>query len=364
LKNGKYLKFTTKTSHQPTAEKLAKQRYTELYLTTHHISDLSDHGVTFELAFSRWENYCKGRSTDRGGSWDGTIDRVKRYALPYFKNRKLDALSRIDFEKYYVYRSEYYKRIRPTEHSLIREQTALLSFFRYCYNFELIQKIPDIRKPKSLHKRRETFSDLEYKKLYTGARKFVKEGKVLGKERDRFYLQQYILILANSGLRVGEARGLRWRDVQLKQDADGRNYYQLTVTGKTGLRNVVLSHTSSNVIERLLKYRTNQLDGPPPNSEYVFISNITGRAVTTFRKGFDALLDYCGIPKDLNGSNRTIYSLRHYYATKRLEDGLSPYLLAENMGTSVDMLERHYGHVRSHKVAAEINRSRRQISKK
>jgi hypothetical protein len=40
---------------------------------------------------------------------------------------------------------------------------------------------------------------------------------------------------------------------------------------------------------------------------------------------------------------RTIYSLRHYYATKRLENETSPFLLAKQMGTSVEMLEKFYG---------------------
>jgi integrase len=362
LNNGKYQKFTTKTSDLKSAEKIVKRRYTEMYMLGDQIRS-SGHRVTFAEAFGQWEAYCKGRTTVRGGSWEGTLDRVRRYALPYFKSRDLSSLSRADFEKFYVYRMENFKRVKPTEDSLIRERTSILAFLRYCYDFELIEKIPEIRKPKTVHKRRETFSDVEWRKIYTGAREFVKEGKSLGKERDRFYLQQYILILANSGLRVGEARGLKWRDIRLRQDADGKNYYELTVTGKTGLRNVVLSHTSSNVIERLLEYRSKQLGRDPKSTEHVFISNITGKAISSFRKGFDALLEYCQVPKELNGSNRTIYSLRHYYATKRLEDGLSPYLLAENMGTSVDMLERHYGHVRSFKVAAEINRSRRTSGK-
>ena len=48
----------------------------------------------------------------------------------------------------------------------------------------------------------------------TYLRKYVKEAQDKQRYRERFYLQHYILILANSGIRIGEARHLRWRDIQ------------------------------------------------------------------------------------------------------------------------------------------------------
>ena len=39
------------------------------------------------------------------------------------------------------------------------------------------------------------------------------------------------------------------------------------------------------------------------------------------------------------GKSRTLYSLRHMYAAFRLSEEVSPFLLARQMGTSVEMLE-------------------------
>ena len=39
---------------------------------------------------------------------------------------------------------------------------------------------------------------------------------------------------------------------------------------------------------------------------------------------------------------RTLYSLRHFYATYRLYKGANIHQLAVQMGTSVAMLEKHY----------------------
>jgi hypothetical protein len=47
--------------------------------------------------------------------------------------------------------------------------------------------------------------------------------------------------------------------------------------------------------------------------------------------------------KNENGDNRAIYSLRHTYATLRLQNGANVYGLKKNMGASVAMIERHYG---------------------
>jgi integrase len=49
-----------------------------------------------------------------------------------------------------------------------------------------------------------------------------------------------------------------------------------------------------------------------------------------------------GLMKDAGGQNRTLYSLRHTYATLALADGIDIHTLAKQMGTSVVMIERHY----------------------
>ena len=46
------------------------------------------------------------------------------------------------------------------------------------------------------------------------------------------------------------------------------------------------------------------------------------------------------------GQNRTLYSLRHTYATFALTlSRIDIHLLAKQMGTSIAMIERHYSHV-------------------
>jgi len=45
------------------------------------------------------------------------------------------------------------------------------------------------------------------------------------------------------------------------------------------------------------------------------------------------------------GTDRVAYSFRHTYATFRLMEGVDVYFLARQIGTSVSMIEQHYGHI-------------------
>ena len=61
-----------------------------------------------------------------------------------------------------------------------------------------------------------------------------------------------------------------------------------------------------------------------------------------------------GLRKGADGTIRTTYCFRHTYATFRLQMGVDVYFLAEQMGTSVQMIEKHYGHVNTIKHADRV----------
>jgi integrase len=59
---------------------------------------------------------------------------------------------------------------------------------------------------------------------------------------------------------------------------------------------------------------------------------------------FELLLKDSAMRVDpITGKNRSLYSLRHCYATLALMDGqMDMHTVAKQMGTSVGMLEQHY----------------------
>lgn len=75
------------------------------------------------------------------------------------------------------------------------------------------------------------------------------------------------------------------------------------------------------------------------------------------KRSFESLLKFAGISAQRDGGTRTLYSLRHFYATQRLSHETSPFLLAKQMGTSVEMLEKFYGQTVTSSLAAEVSKS-------
>jgi integrase len=72
----------------------------------------------------------------------------------------------------------------------------------------------------------------------------------------RRLLTDYVLILANSGMRVGEANNLKIRDPELFEDDLGRRNYRFKVKGKTGERDVILRASAAKSVDRLLARRS------------------------------------------------------------------------------------------------------------
>lgn len=82
-----------------------------------------------------------------------------------------------------------------------------------------------------------------------------------------------------------------------------------------------------------------------------------GKPVQSFKKSFGALIKSAKVEFDTHGQRRTIYSLRHTYATFRLMEGVHQFVLARNMGTSVAMLESFYGHTSNIAAAKELTKN-------
>jgi integrase len=248
--------------------------------------------------------------------------------------------------------------LAPT--SLKRYTANLKQFLGWCVERSYIDAVPASPKLKAPPNRRPHFDRSDYAKLTRHLREHVKAGEYPWVVRDRTMLVNYVLILANTGIRVGEARKLRWADIKEIPLAKGSNqepHIALFVSGKTGPREVVARTSDVKIyFKRILQLRTNELGKKPDDSEFVFC-NRDGTSVGSFKKSFVNLLKSAGVEYDSEGNRRTIYSLRHTYATFRLQDGVHQFVLAKNMGTSVAMLEKHYGHTSNVASAAELTKS-------
>ena len=85
-----------------------------------------------------------------------------------------------------------------------------------------------------------------------------------------------------------------------------------------------------------------------------------GTVTKNLNQTFRAFMRDSGLLKDpRTEQNRTLYSLRHMYATFQIVyGGTDLHLLARQMGTSIAMIEHHYSHLiprlRADKLAGRV----------
>ena len=175
----------------------------------------------------------------------------------------------------------------------------------------------------------------------------------------RELLRDYVLILANTGMRHGtEALGLKWKNIHWIT-TNGERYLELTVNGKTGERTLIARHNVQDYLERLQQRNPTisnlSFDNLLKKRIDDFVFKLRDGTTTANLNGtFRHLMRDSGLNKGSN-KNKTLYSLRHTYAHLAiLEEGMDVYMLSKQMGTSVPMIEQYYGHVTPAHVANKL----------
>jgi len=251
---------------------------------------------------------------------------------------------------------------RLSPNTIKRIYSDLKHFFQWCIDEGYLDRLPRFPKTNGDAARRPHFDPRDWSRLTRNLREFVKiDNKAV--KRDRMMLRDYVLILANTGIRVGEARTLKWRDIrEVAVSDDVPSNIVLTVSGKTGKREVVsASPDIKKYLKRIHDLRIEELateENPKTklDPESLVFCHKDGSEIGSFKKSFAALLKSAKVERDTHGQVRTLYSLRHTYATFRLQNGVHQFTLAKNMGTSVAMLEQYYGHTSNITSADELTK--------
>jgi integrase len=279
--------------------------------------------------------------------------------VPFFGPLELNSLTSSTLVDLFDWMKENTKKKIISHNTIRRYSVDLKQFFIWCVDKGYIEKAPKFPQLRTDPNRRPHFDEKSYKKLIRHLQEIIKikNKKIL---RDRIMLANYVLILSNTGIRVGEARTLKWKDLReipSEKGSNGPPNLALFVSGKTGAREVVARTPDvKDYFKRILELRIKELKKPPNPDSFVFC-NPKGTPIGSFKKSFASLLKGAGVEFDADGTRHTIYSLRHTYATYRLSEGVHQFILAKNMGTSTAMLEKHYGHTSNIASAAELTKS-------
>ncbi len=192
--------------------------------------------------------------------------------------------------------------------------------------------------------RRAWFSPEEYKTLYTATRERALKPKNPRWKKACENLHDYVLFMANTGLRPDEARRLQYRDVTIVNDeSTSQRILEIEVRGKRGVGYCKSMPGAVKPIERMRERNR------PASGEIAIFGNIQ-------RELFNTVLEELGLKTDRDGQRRSAYSLRHTYICFRLMEGADIYQLAKNCRTSVEMIQKFYAdHIKNMLDASAIN---------
>lgn len=149
---------------------------------------------------------------------------------------------------------------------------------------------------------------------------------------------QLVIFAAATGLRPGEWFALERRDID--RDAHVlyvrrayRNGRVKTPKTQASLRAVPLQANALAALDRLSSELESPLVFPSPTGGYFDLHNFRNRhwRPAQHAAGIEPL--------------RRVYDLRHTFATFALRAGVSTFDLSRYMGTSLAMIDRHYGHL-------------------
>jgi integrase len=186
------------------------------------------------------------------------------------------------------------------------------------------------------------------------------QGRLSVEREIRPLTRDYVEFLLLTGIRHGtEAMNVRWKDIEWHTDK-GVRYLRVWVSGKTGGRWLIAKHRTVEVLKRL---HSRQRDINQMDFDELFKTRVPDllfrysdghqphSLVGTFRR----LMRDSGLLKDSDGQNRTLYSLRHTYATMEMLRGeVDIHTLSKQMGNSALMIERHYSKLTATMAAEKL----------
>ncbi len=351
FKVGNYWKrITTKCIDLDKAKDIALEQYMEhLFKHKHGIPSVSKRFADI----ARLSVVEMRRKLEAGEGRKIFVDYVavtENYLIPFFGKFNIANITYKQVHAYEQWRREKFGRELKAS-TVNTHNSALNRVFDEAVTRGYMQKsqVPVLTNTGRASMRRADFNRNEYAQMLRALPHWVKQTRLSKSLQMRELLRDYIRFLANTGIRHGtEAQNVCWKHIEVFED-NGRKYLAIWVDGKTGQREVIARASTITYLKRIhkrcedinhLKFEellAKKLDLP------VFRLG-DGTVTNHLRKPFKKFMQDTGLLIDAKtGQERTLYCLRHTYATFQLvNNNVDMHTLAKQMGTSIQMLEKHY----------------------
>jgi hypothetical protein len=374
---------------------------------------------SFAQAWKEWFNQMVGDGvwSDSRKKWH--FNYFNRYFNAYFGSKKLDDITMDFANSYWGWRKRYwvdgpganpaanqmkYNRRRrglgnvtthnakktPAHKTLMMEQAALNQIFDWCYSEKRFMRYAIKMKMKVLASQRKrqgegirpSFTDDEWEVLTWNLRSWADgDGKYANDKLNEFHrhhrkqLRFYVLFVANTGIRPGtETRFMKWGDISpikidMPDEKTGKKFTEDALTIRIGENSKTGERTAISLPDAIgLMKEWRSISHFPDDQHLVWYGNSKAGAeqkqITDLNKTFQAFLKTVaykgredGLLNDARGRRRSLYSLRHFYASTRVRAGVSYQDLCRTMGTGIPQLVKHYDDTVTVQRAAEINKT-------
>jgi hypothetical protein len=273
---------------------------------------------------------------------------IERYFIPYFGDKYLQNLKHKDIADFEAWRNHRMART-PKSSTLMTFASAFSRVHQTAISRGWISDrvpIPTMSRRGAKGEVRPAFSVEEIAQLRQFTISWQTQGNLDYDRIMRPLLCAYVEFLLLTGMRHGtESMGIEWRHCEWYA-SEGQRYIRVWVDGKTGGRWLIAKHEAQAVLIKLHSLQPDIADKPIElvmgrDTKYLF-RRPDGQRPRTFNGMFSKLMRESGLRWNHTNQSRTLYSLRHSYATMELLAETDIHTLARQMGTSVRMLEAHY----------------------
>jgi integrase len=326
-------------------------------------------------------------------SYKDYIRVINEYLLPFFGNYSITSVNYAVLDEFNTWRTA--KMGKAPSHSTLLTQNAALN--RVFDEAEIRNFLSPANRPKLESKgktsdRRPAFDLQEARALLGKFDGWIERGRTEQSKELRHLLRDYVEVLLDTGARPGdELLNLKWKQVEFEMKptsvATGKYAEEepsdepptefvetnlnrscwMQVSGKTGSRQISGSNNTVKVLVRIIKrnYGIQNKHIEPlkgiavaTNNDYVFRTKKKEKP-TSFQKMFESYLEEHNLLIDpRTEQKRVFYSLRHTYATLAITHDLMPFAALElQMGTSVQMIQKHYNHLKIKEAIEQLRRT-------
>ena len=241
---------------------------------------------------------------------------------------------------------------------------------------ENLPQIDRLKRQKDESYKRDILNETQYEKLWKYMEhKYCREKSVKWEELEkRKIFKEFILIMSNVGNRPLELLGLKFKEIMENPNWDEttRNTSVMIKirkeNSKTGRGRVCVAPVKARIKRIISSYKKLGITHEP--EDYLFLNPQSKTKGMYCRQNMyqrlKKVIKDSGLEEELakEGKSLSLYSFRHQYACWRLRYGDVPiYLLAKQMGTSVQKIEQTYGHIEVEQQVEKITKAQGLIRK-